>query len=177
MSNHKGRSKLTSRTRRQFIVGLGALSTTALLPFKPLLAGENPIEPFLKVSSLLTGIALDKTYTELGNTIWSAVILSMLLPERNDMESLISKLAKLPNDATDIAVEKQLKRMHPNLRAIARKIARVWYTGRITYRFGRVVVINYDEALVWRACDFTKPPVTCGGEFGYWNKPYQGGMA
>jgi hypothetical protein len=28
--------------------------------------------------------------------------------------------------------------------------------------------INYDEALTWQACTFTKPSATCGGPFGYW---------
>jgi len=28
--------------------------------------------------------------------------------------------------------------------------------------------INYDEALTWQACQFTKPSATCGGPFGYW---------
>ena len=184
MTNHKGRTKLHSRTRRQFIVGLGALSTTAFLPFKPLLAGSDPIESFLKVSALLTGISLDKTYLELGNKILSALILSMILSERKDMETLISALSQLPDNTSDSVLEKQLKRMSPAIRRIAEKIAKVWYTGRITYRFSiarrrlhRVEVINYDEALVWRACDFTKPPVTCGGEFGYWQKPYQRGAS
>lgn len=31
--------------------------------------------------------------------------------------------------------------------------------------------INYDEALTWQACSFTKPSATCGGPFGYWQDP------
>lgn len=175
MSNHKGRSNLKSRTRRQFIVGLGALSTTALFPFKPLFASSHPVDPFLKASSILTGIPLDKSYTQLGVQIWGALIMSMNKSEKKDMESLVFKFAQLPNDTTDMAIKKKLKRMGPNAIAVARKIARVWYTGRIKQPTGRIEVINYDEALVWQACDFTKPPVTCGGSFGYWKNPYQGG--
>ena len=33
--------------------------------------------------------------------------------------------------------------------------------------------INYDEALTWQACKFTKPSATCGGPFGYWTHPPQ----
>lgn len=34
--------------------------------------------------------------------------------------------------------------------------------------------INYDEALTWQACKFTKPSATCGGPFGYWSYAPQG---
>jgi hypothetical protein len=32
-------------------------------------------------------------------------------------------------------------------------------------------VVTYNDALAWTVCfDFTKPPATCGGPFGYWHE-------
>ena len=47
-----------------------------------------------------------------------------------------------------------------------------WYSGRYPSGSG-MAVIDLNQALVWTALDFTKPPGVCGGETGYWAEPYQ----
>ena len=45
-----------------------------------------------------------------------------------------------------------------------------WYSG--IYDTGRVkAVAGFEQALLWKALTFTKPPTDCGGETGYWSQP------
>jgi len=158
--------------RRQVMAGMAAASVVSALPVGAAAAVGNPVFAFLRVSSLVTGIPLDKSYTQLGETILAA----LLSGEDNDgiaeWAVLTERLEALSDEASGEAIEQALT---PSLLAKARKLARVWYTGQIERADGRIDVIDYDDALVWRACAWTKPPATCGGPFGYWQKPYKGG--
>ena len=177
MSSSKGQSKVGSVTRRQVVVGIAAASLTSVLPMSYAFASDPISGPLLKTSSFLTGIPLDKSYIQLSLQIWNALTVDLKNREEIKWYNLIDAIAALPDDATDAQVEKTLRDMGPKAVARAQKLARVWYTGKIKQDDGVVHVINYDEALVWRACDFTKPPLTCGGPFGYWAKPYEGGKS
>jgi Membrane bound FAD containing D-sorbitol dehydrogenase len=45
-----------------------------------------------------------------------------------------------------------------------------WYSG--VYDTGRgKAVAGFEQALLWKALTFTKPPSDCGGEMGYWSQP------
>ena len=49
-------------------------------------------------------------------------------------------------------------------------IIAAWYSG--IYDTGRgKSVAGFEQALLWKALTFTKPPTDCGGETGYWSQP------
>ena len=49
-------------------------------------------------------------------------------------------------------------------------IIAAWYSG--VYDTGRgKAVAGFEQALLWKALTFTKPPTDCGGETGYWSQP------
>jgi len=158
--------------RRQVMAGMAAASVVSALPAGAAAAVGNPVFAFLRVSSLVTGVPLDKSYTQLGETILTALLSGEDDNGIAEWAELTERLEKLSNDASGQAIEQALP---PSLLAKARKLARVWYAGQIERPDGRIEVIDYDEVLVWRACAWTKPPATCGGPFGYWQKPYKEG--
>lgn len=166
------KSTSTRPGRRQVLAGMAAASVVSALPTGVSAAVGNPIFAFLRVSSLITGIPLDKSYTQLGETILAALLSGEDDDGIAEWAELTERLEDLSNDASGEAIEQALT---PSLLAKVRKLARVWYTGQIERADGRIDVIDYDEALVWRACAWTKPPATCGGPFGYWNHPDKGG--
>jgi len=153
------------------MAGMAAASVVSALPMGAAAAVGKPIFAFLRVSSLVTGIPLDKSYTQLGETILAALLSGEDENGIVEWAELTESLETLPDDVSEIDIEKALT---PSQLAMARKLARVWYTGQIERADGRIDVIDYDDALVWRACAWTKPPATCGGTFGYWQKPYKG---
>ncbi len=55
---------------------------------------------------------------------------------------------------------------------LANDIVAAWYSGRYASHTGPAT-IDLNHALLWGALDFTKPPGVCGGDTGYWAKPYQ----
>jgi len=57
----------------------------------------------------------------------------------------------------------------PNLSTgtVADDIVGAWYSGAYETPTG-LAAIRLDNALLWDALDFTKPPGLCGGETGYW---------
>jgi len=175
MSNHKVESKAGLVTRRQVVTGLAVAGVASTLPSSRLFAADLNVDKFLKVSALLTGIALDKSYIQLGNTIWDQVTRDASPSVLRQWKDIINRLAYLPSGASSDDIKNTLRSVGPIATPMAMQLTKVWYTGRIERTSGVFEVINYDEALVWQACDFTKPPVTCGGPFGYWAKPYSKG--
>jgi len=120
---------------------------------------------------MLTGISLNKTYTQLGEMIWAAVLKDENTKGKAQWFDMILRLHDLPENASEKQIERALNK--PMIKK-ARYLARVWYTGKIINKDKSESVLFYDDALVWRACDWTKPPATCGGKFGYWAKPFVG---
>jgi hypothetical protein len=49
-------------------------------------------------------------------------------------------------------------------------IVAAWYSGVYDTGQGKAVA-GFEQALLWNAMTFTKPPSDCGGETGYWSKP------
>ncbi|WP_419799320.1 MAG: sugar dehydrogenase complex small subunit [Terasakiella sp.] len=168
----------TYLSRRRFIQGVAGSSAAILTSGIPNLAHASDMIPFLKASSLLCGIELDRSYIQLGERIYRALTHGARPQDLKYWQRLINVLAKLPIKTTEKHLHQKLKSMGPHYLEKARLLARVWYTGRIERTTGPGIttfeVITYDEALVWQACTFTKPPVTCGGHFGYWQHPYSG---
>lgn len=165
-------------SRRQFIAGSAAVMAVPVLPISQAKAAADPlILTFLRVSSLLTGIDLDRSYIQLGEELLTAIIKSEPGAEAT-RKALFDLVDGLPSTVSDEDLGAQLENAGIDVLALAQKIARVWYTGMIELpdENGNMVaqVLTYDDALVWQACDWTKPPATCGGNFGYWQNPYSG---
>jgi len=142
---------------------------------------------FLAASSKLTGIALDRSYLQLGEDIWTLLTLREERPYRR----LLELVEVTPEPELAAALHRA------GLEPEARRLLNVWYRGQIELRPedltnpavmricgdlreridpdepGRLItaVIDYDDALSWQACSFTKPAATCGGPFGYWADP------
>jgi predicted nucleic acid-binding protein len=164
-------TQITSHDRRKVMAGLAATTVVSAIPSGNAIAATVTIETFLKVSSLVTGITLNKTYIQLGELIWAAILKEQSARGRRQWERMIERLDRLPADATEAQMEGALSQ--PLLKK-ARQLAQVWYTGTIIKKDKSEIILTYDDALVWRACDWTKPAATCGGKFGYWAKPFQG---
>jgi hypothetical protein len=148
--------------RRDVLSALASAGALALAPASAVAAmvdGRNGgITPLLAISSKLTGIELDASYLDLARTVWDALAPVHGVPA---LESLVRVVAHAAPDRPlkDVLVEH-------GLLSVAQALTSTWYTGASATVGGPVLF--YDDALMWRACAFTKPPATCGGEFGYW---------
>jgi len=165
---------------------MAVLAGVSALPGPALALGAEPapIDAFLRTSSLLSGIMLDKSYSQMAETIWS--ILSVKGGEQ------LRRLTVLVPETPEAQLDLMLKRT--GLAAAAQAVLSAWYSGAVTIDpklFDHPIVRHlcgdlhgavdpraphapvtwvfaYDEALTWRACSFTKPSAACGGAFGYW---------
>lgn len=152
---------------------------------------------FLSLSSLLTGIKLDASYLQLGQDILFLLGLNyqfnlqydnlVLSFEENNSEAQeqASYLAKHHPYPVQVILkawylsqvslsekDKQnplVQKLCPNLRQ-EKENYRMAGQGRDSQLQTVIGQINYDEALTWMACSFTKPSATCGGPFGYWKE-------
>lgn len=167
-------TKLTFLTRRRFSQGVLGVSIASLFPSLTAFTSTPSDDVFLKVSSIISGIPLDKSYIQLSHRIWDALLKGATEKDRNQWDLLVRKLKTLPDDASSRQINRKLLPLGRGVKLKAQALAKVWYTGRIMRANHTYEVIDYDDALVWKACDFTKPPVTCGGQFGYWHNPFKG---
>ena len=163
-------------SRRAFVIGLSAATALSTLPVSLAAAIRPPIKLFLRASALITGIPLDNSYIQLGEQVWRAVTAGAKSQELEQWVALANDVGKMASETSDGDLHAVLKSGDGNQLLLARKLAGVWYTG---YKGGAVdtengTVLTYDDALVWRACAWTKPPATCGGPFGYWQLGPQG---
>jgi hypothetical protein len=167
---------------------MAALATMASLPALPLpaeaaAASRIPLDEFLAASSKLSGIALDKSYSQMAETIYTIFDL--------ERRAALQALVRFANDTPEDQIEQGLK--FAWFADTAQAVLGAWYTGSVTLS-GKLLedpairqmsgapasaaseepvtwVFGYDEALAWRACSFTKPSAACGGAFGYWQDP------
>jgi hypothetical protein len=167
-------------TRRQIIGGIASIPIATIFTPTKVFAAPKDIEKFIYASSILCGIAMDKTFVELAERIWTILTKDATKRDMAQWRRLIDEISKLPPSSDSKRIKKRLRYMGPRVFEKAQLLAKVWYTGRIKRTNGTpkgtFQVIDYDNALVWLACTFTKPPVTCGGHFGYWQHPYTRGV-
>lgn len=161
--------------RRAVLGGMAALAASAVLPLPRALA-EVPNDQLLAASSRITGIELDGSYIEIARQIWAP-----LAAKREEIFEKLIRVAAAAKD--DVALKEALDAA--GLRQEAEALAFAWYTGMVDAKRAagktwsdelekkkKLEVVTYDDALTWQACTFTKPPVSCGGDFGYWeNQP------
>lgn len=175
---NRGTTLQEGTTRRAVLAGLAGATAVAALPAVSAAATASATttpampEGFLAASSKLCGIALDKSYLQLAGSIWQA----LAAQDGRLLTEICRIAAAAPDDAT---LRRRLvddARFWPKTEALIS----AWYTGMVpvgtTPGTGctdpQTVnrVITFDEALAWTVCeDFTKPPATCGGPFGYWH--------
>lgn len=53
---------------------------------------------------------------------------------------------------------------------LAGTVVAAWYSGMLELH-GTTRLLAYNDALLWQAMPFTKPPGRCGGATGYWADP------
>ncbi len=170
-ADNQPKLNLSSPARRDILKGLAAATVVSAIPDSGAATELVSIDRFLKVSSLVTGIPLDKTYTQLAEIIWDAILRMEDDAGKAEWGDVILRLEDLKDDTSE---EQMLSALGGQLIAKARELARIWYTGTIIRKDKSKLILTYDDALVWRACDWTKPAATCGGKFGYWAHPFRG---
>ncbi|MBY4677037.1 hypothetical protein [Marinobacterium arenosum] len=176
-----------SASRRAVLQALAAAATLSVLPSGVQAMATPARLDFLRASAKLSGIELDRSYLQLADDIWTLLTLSGEQPYRR----LVALVQRVPEQDLPQALRRA------GLETEARRLLNVWYRGQIELRPADLdnpavqricgdlreridpdhqrrpvtAVIDYDEALSWQACSFTKPSATCGGPFGYWSEP------
>ncbi|QQP93707.1 hypothetical protein IGS68_32355 (plasmid) [Skermanella sp. TT6] len=152
-------------SRRDVLAGMAGVAALVLAP-AGVAASSGGVSPLLQASSRLTGIALDASYLELADTVWSLLTPTYGAPV---LRKLVQAVNAAPPDRPlkDVLAEQ-------GLLPAAQALATTWYTGAAD---GGRTVHFYDDALMWRACAFTKPPANCGGQFGYWEHAWKPGAS
>ncbi|WP_448203551.1 sugar dehydrogenase complex small subunit [Azospirillum sp. sgz302134] len=155
-------------SRRDILAGMAGIAATALAPAALHAPAAAPAaaaaSPLMQASEKLTGVRLGASYLDLAQTVWDT-----LAPVHG--APVLEKLVRVVNDAPSGRPLKDVLLEHGLLPA-AQALTATWYTGASAADGGQTVLF-YNDALMWRACAFTKPPATCGGFFGYWEQAYQ----
>lgn len=149
-------------TRRDILAGMAGIAAAALTPGTAAAAATGGVSPLLQASAKLTGIALDASYLDLAQRVWAALAPAYGAP-------VLEKLVQVVNAVPAGKMKDSL--LDQGLLPAAQALASTWYTGASAADGGQTVLF-YNDALMWRSCAFTKPPATCGGQFGYWEQAY-----
>lgn len=149
--------------RRDVLAGMAGLTVVILSPATASAALSGGWTPLLRASQKLTGIPLDLSYLDLAQTVWTALL-------QKYGEDALTKLVQAVNDAPEGSNLKDVLK-GAGLLEVGQAVTSLWYTGAPSEK--DQPALFYNDALMWRACAFTKPPATCGGPFGYWEQPYQ----
>lgn len=162
-------------SRRSFVAGGTAALVATSLPAGAAIKPDDNVVNFMKTAAVLTGIEINKSYFQLAEVFMKALDEVTTSEEQAIRKDLVEYFKDKPLGMSGDEITSLLKSKGDGYIDQGKKIAKLWYTGKITLKDGSERVITYDEALVWQACDFTKPPATCGGLFGYWQHPYAKG--
>jgi hypothetical protein len=138
-------------TRRGLVLGgVSAATVTIGFPRRAKAQATITLDQFRALSARLTGVPeSDLNATASGKLL----------------DGLIS--LGLGPDLAVLAVDPGLSGT-----ALADEIVAAWYSGSYATRAG-VAAIDINDALLWKALDFTKPRGVCGSATGYWAEPYQ----
>ena len=181
---------------KSFALLASAPSLSLTLISSPSMAARHQgVESFLSLSSLLTGVKLDLSYLQIGQDIlqllkldyqfnlqYESLLLSFESQSQADQvnpdtlsqshASPVKKILKAWYLSQVNLTEKDrfnplVQKLCPNLREPLAGVSTPQDEARMQQEI--IGQINYDEALTWQACHFTKPAATCGGPFGYWS--------
>lgn len=125
-----------------------------------------PLEAFLALSSLLTGI--DDLNPQIGQ-----VYLQSLTADQQAVVSLADLYAQagFTGESAPAAIEEAAQTGifdREETRSLADKIIEYWYSGVYDTPDGEQAVATFADALVWRAVRYTKPLTLCGAP-GFWS--------
>jgi hypothetical protein len=166
-----GRPEGWPMTRRlDFFLGASAVAIAGSAGIVSADAAQSQTSPdlkrFLGLSTILTG------YTSLDPTIGAAYLKNMRAnPTLSKAFDDLVKSAGFASNAppkTLAALTAKGVFATPGSLALTSAILADWFSG---VPGGATVSETWDDALAWKACTFTKPPATCGGQTGYWAKP------
>jgi hypothetical protein len=141
----------SSPDRRQVLALFAAAAGMALVP----VPGEAaaPTANFRAASARLNGLAsgldpatLKRFFTALEDAVGA-----------EPLRRLAEIAARHDGDALDAAIAAA------GLDPAANTVVAAWYTGIVVAPDGTRQAILWDDALVWAALDFTKPPAQCAG--------------
>ncbi|MDT8305782.1 MAG: sugar dehydrogenase complex small subunit [Anaerolineae bacterium] len=130
-------------------------------------AGSIPLEQFLMLSTVLTGIP------NLDPVVGNVYLQSLQASDEFDVTLAdLFQQAGLSSEAppaTIAALEERGIFAGEATKTLADKIIEVWYTGVYTTAEGEPAVATFVDALAWKALHFTKPNSICGSP-GFWEK-------
>lgn len=144
MPSHKVKSP-SALTRRTFLCSSSAASLLALFPL-PVWAATSifDVNSFMRLSEKQLGqTGLSK---DMATTIMEVYI-------RLGKEDELVQLAAGDDN-----------------QYLSDSLVATWYTGE-SPNPDDLVVVEYTDALIWQAMDYTKPMGYCGGTIGYWSEP------
>lgn len=130
--------------------------------------GSLPLEAFLALSALLTGI--DELNPQIGQVYLQSLAAS------DQFEVSLAELytqAGFTATSAPAGVEELAARglfEQEGTRSLADKIVEYWYSGVYDTAEGEQAVATFADALVWRAVRYTKPLTLCGAP-GFWAVP------
>lgn len=132
-------------------------------------SGGLPLEQFLALSTVLTGVAnlspvLGAVYlqslqasTEFTVTVADLYQQAGFSPESSPTLEALQANGLFTEEAT---------------RKLLSKITQLWYTGIYTNEEGEEIVATYVDALAWQTLAFTKPTTICGYP-GFWSEAWE----
>ena len=83
---------------------------------------------------------------------------------KDDLAKLAETIRNHPGDTMTPAITEA------GLDNLANRVIEIMYTG-IVEKDGEKITLHYTETLQWQVGTYTKPPTTCGPQFGYWKDP------
>ncbi|MES2946229.1 MAG: sugar dehydrogenase complex small subunit [Pseudomonadota bacterium] len=126
----------------------------------------------------LTGLFADGLAAAVRATLAGLMRLSSRLTQINKLDAATGQLyldllIRRVGDAQAARIIAAQNPQTPGLRAEQNQLVADWYSGQA--QDGKnLKCVDYTSALLWRACDFTKPDGQCGGATGYWALPPAG---
>lgn len=137
--------KSTQFSRREFLSAVSAISVLAVTQWpRGALAANFDVDAFLALSQ-----------EQLGETYLSKDVAAAMLKAYGTIGKT-DALAALAAGSADAE--------------LANSLVAAWYTGESPDPTA-LQVLDYTDALIWQAMDYTKPMGYCGGEQGYWADP------
>jgi hypothetical protein len=157
-------------TRRYFLGASAVVVAGSVAAVAPADAAQSQSAPdlkrFLALSTILTGYTLLDPAT--GAAYLKNIRANATLSKAFDDLVKSTGFASNAPPKTLAALTAKGVFATPGPLALTSAILADWFSG---VAGGATVSETWDDALAWKACTFTKPPATCGGQTGYWAKP------
>jgi acetoin utilization deacetylase AcuC-like enzyme len=132
-------------SRREFLSAASAISILALVQWpQGAMAAGFDVDAFIALSESQLG------QSNLSKDVATAMLKAYAATGKEDALAALAGGKKDPD--------------------LANSIVAAWYTGE-SPDADALQVLDYSDALIWQAMDYTKPMAVCGGDMGYWADP------